>query len=127
MKNSNDKYIESLQKGTLEQSDLEFMAECADQLDDVQYDLDNAREELAAAQKDFAELAELRQFFVDCFYALRDDYPCPSISSDYDKSIILDSIRTGDKVLARVADLERDTMRTDDEALELRTLKEVTL
>jgi hypothetical protein len=36
-----------------------------------------------------------KEFFDECFQALPCHYPCPSVTSDYDKSIIFDAIREG--------------------------------
>lgn len=37
-----------------------------------------------------------KQFFHDCFDRLDGHYPCPSITSDYDQSIIFDAISKGE-------------------------------
>lgn len=42
------------------------------------------------------ELDHLRQFFDDCFEYLGAHYPCPSVTSDHDKSVIFDAIRKGE-------------------------------
>lgn len=36
-----------------------------------------------------------KQFFEDCFYRLNGHYPCPSVTSDYDQSVIFDAIEKG--------------------------------
>jgi hypothetical protein len=36
-----------------------------------------------------------KEFFFDCFQVLPQHYPAPSVTSDYDKSIIFDAIREG--------------------------------
>lgn len=36
------------------------------------------------------------QFFMDCFERLAGHYPAPSITSDYDKSVIFDAIERGE-------------------------------
>jgi hypothetical protein len=38
---------------------------------------------------------EYKEFFFDCFQVLPQHYPAPSVTSDYDKSIIFDAIREG--------------------------------
>ena len=38
------------------------------------------------------------QFFNDCFARLNDHYPYPSVTSDYDKSVIFNAISKGDGV-----------------------------
>jgi DNA-binding ferritin-like protein (Dps family) len=40
--------------------------------------------------------AEYKQFFDDCFERLNDHYPCPSVTSGYDCSVIFDAIAKGD-------------------------------
>ena len=42
-----------------------------------------------------SELASYKQFFDDCFEALGMRYPCPSVTSDYDCSVIFDAISKG--------------------------------
>jgi len=42
------------------------------------------------------ELEALRQFFNDCFERLAGHYPCPSVFSDYDKSVIFKAIEQGE-------------------------------
>ena len=44
------------------------------------------------------ELRELRRFFEDCFECLAERYPCPSVSSDHDKSVIFGAIRKGEGI-----------------------------
>ena len=38
-----------------------------------------------------------KQFFEDCFYRLNGHYPAPSVTSDYDCSVIFDAIEKGSK------------------------------
>ena len=47
---------------------------------------------------------EYYEFFHDCFARLNDHYPCPEVTSDYDKSVIFEAIERGE--LARA---EEDT------------------
>ena len=42
--------------------------------------------------------AEYKQFFEDCFERLAGHYPCPSVTSDYDCSVIFDAISKGEGV-----------------------------
>lgn len=39
---------------------------------------------------------EYKQFFEDCFERLAGHYPAPSVTSDYDKSVIFDAIERGE-------------------------------
>jgi hypothetical protein len=41
---------------------------------------------------------EYVQFFQDCFERLSAHYPAPSVTNDYDKSIIFSAIRSGEAV-----------------------------
>lgn len=42
------------------------------------------------------EMKNLREFFDSCFERLDERHPCPSVTSDYDKSIIFDAIQKGE-------------------------------
>ena len=44
------------------------------------------------------ELHQYRQFFSDCFDRLAGVYPAPSVTSDYDKSVIFDAIEKGESM-----------------------------
>ena len=41
---------------------------------------------------------QYKDFFYDCFYRLNGHYPAPSISSDFDKSVIFEAIERGEGV-----------------------------
>lgn len=41
---------------------------------------------------------EYKQFFYDCFERLNGHYPCPSVTSDYDKNVIFEAIEKGEGV-----------------------------
>lgn len=64
---------------------------------------DNIKEKLEAAKDDSLAQWErnhgpadaYRQFFFDCFERLAGHYPAPSITSDYDKSVIFEAIEKG--------------------------------
>lgn len=47
-------------------------------------------------EKQCPDYAEYKQFFENCFEMLNGHYPCPSVTSDYDCSIIFDAIRKGE-------------------------------
>lgn len=38
-----------------------------------------------------------KQFFFDCFERLNGHYPCPSVTSDYDKGVIFKAIKRGEE------------------------------
>ena len=48
--------------------------------------------------KNCPDYAEYREFFFDCFMRLAGHYPCPSVTSDYDKSVIFAAIDKGEGV-----------------------------
>jgi hypothetical protein len=43
---------------------------------------------------------EYKEFFYDCFARLAGHYPAPSVSSDYDKSVIFSAIEKGEEAEA---------------------------
>jgi hypothetical protein len=47
------------------------------------------------------------QFFQDCFERLSGHYPSPSVTSDYDKSIIFDAIERGEEANTCATDTSR--------------------
>ena len=46
--------------------------------------------------KNYPDYADYREFFYDCFQRLNGHYPCPSVTSDYDKSVIFEAIEKGE-------------------------------
>lgn len=72
------------------------------------------------------EADALREFWNDAWYQLDKVYPCPSVTSDHDKGVMLDTIRAGDKVLNRINALENDTALTEEEVAELTLLRGLT-
>lgn len=74
--------------GELEDTERERDA-LTDELEDTEVFTDELKQELEA----------LRQFFEDCFDVLAAHYPAPSVFSDYDKSVIFDSIRKSEGVI----------------------------
>lgn len=64
---------------------LEQVEELSDQLDDANKTIAN--------QSDYDSY---KQFFEDCFARLNAHYPCPSVMSDYDCSVIFDAIERGE-------------------------------
>ena len=47
------------------------------------------------------------QFFQECFERLSGHYPCPSVTSDYDKSIVFDAIERGEEAKNCATDKSR--------------------
>ena len=52
----------------------------------------------AEIAKDCPDYAEYEEFFFDCFQRLDGHYPCPSVTSDHDKSVIFAAIEKGESV-----------------------------
>jgi len=59
---------------------------------------------LESWENSYGPVYEYYQFFYDCFARLNGHYPCPEVTSDYDKSVIFEAIERGE--LARA---EEDT------------------
>ena len=69
--------------------ELEDMTRAHDDLEERAEDTEVFTDELRD------ELKALREFFADCFQRLAGHYPCPSVFSDYDKSVIFEAIEKG--------------------------------
>ena len=52
---------------------------------------------LESWEKNNGPAKEYYEFFHDCFARLNAHYPCPSVTSDYDKSIIFAAIEKGER------------------------------
>lgn len=52
---------------------------------------------LESDAKNVFDHAEYKQFFYDCFNRLDGHYSCPSVTSDYDCSVIFDAIQKGEQ------------------------------
>jgi hypothetical protein len=71
---------------------------------DQQEQIELLEEELETAQKDslgewerkHGPADEYRKFFHDCFQRLAEHYPCPEVTSDYDKAVIFSAIERGE-------------------------------
>lgn len=48
-------------------------------------------------ESDTADYQAYKQFFGACFQHLSGYYPCPSVTSDYDCSVIFDAIQKGEE------------------------------
>ena len=51
---------------------------------------------LESWEKDNGPAKEYYEFFHDCFARLGAHYPCPEVTSDYDKSVIFEAIERGE-------------------------------
>lgn len=59
--------------------------------------LDDARNESLEQWERYNGPADAyKNFFFDCFARLNSHYPAPSVTSDHDKSVILEAIQKGD-------------------------------
>ena len=65
---------------------------------DLESPIDAQLEEMTskAIADNCPDYEEYKQFFDDCFSRLNSYYPCPSVTSDYDQSVIFDAISKGD-------------------------------
>lgn len=63
--------------------------------------LEEVEDELIHLKHDTQDHEAYKQFFDDCFSRLDGHYPAPSVTSDYDCSVIFDAIERGEA--ARVA------------------------
>lgn len=86
---------------------LTMAAELFARIADLTAECDQLAEELEKAREDAADDSLTRwedengpaeaykDFFFDCFQRLAGHYPCPSVTSDYDKSVIFEAIEKG--------------------------------
>lgn len=67
-------------------------------LNDADLTLDRMIEEKLdkALNDNCPDYAAYKQFFEDCFQRLNGHYPCASVTSDYDRSVIFDAIERGE-------------------------------
>jgi hypothetical protein len=63
----------------------------------LQVEIDDT-ETLEQWEKRHGPADEYRQFFNQCFERLSGHYPCPSVTSDYDKNVIFEAIERGEGV-----------------------------
>ena len=78
-------------------------AELFARIAELEAERDALEEELEAAKDDSLTQWErnngpaeaYKQFFEDCFERLAGHYPCPSVTSDYDQSVIFEAIEKG--------------------------------
>ena len=60
-------------------------------------DVEIENESLQYKINDMPDYEEYKLFFEDCFSRLDGHYPCASVTSDYDKSIIFNAIDKGEQ------------------------------
>lgn len=85
-------------------------AELLAQIAELEAERDQLAEELEAAkdaaaddslkhwEKENGPAEEYKEFFFDCFARLAGHYPCPSVTLDYDKSVIFAAIERGEEL-----------------------------
>lgn len=83
-------------------------AELFARIAELEAERDHLAEELEAAKDAAADdslkqwkhengdAEQYREFFYECFARLAEHYPCPEVSSDYDKSVIFSAIDKGE-------------------------------
>ena len=60
--------------------------------DELLDEVERLRDELRDLQRETQNHAEYRAFFEECFEHLDGHYPAPSVTSDYDKSVIFETL-----------------------------------
>ena len=85
-------------------------------------ELEDAQGKIEELEASEVVLAAYEEFFKDCFSKLAGHYPCPAVTSDYDKSVIFDAITAGEEAKGIIRELEDKVLeinlkwaRTDDE------------
>jgi hypothetical protein len=83
-------YIEG---NTILSEALDRLADAYDQIESL-----GEVETLKRWEENNGPASEYKEFFEDCFDRLSSHYPCPSVTSDYDKSVIFEAISKGERV-----------------------------
>jgi hypothetical protein len=74
------------------------IAELEAQVNTLEGEIDEARDDsLARWEQRNGPAYDYVQFFQECFARLAGHYPAPSITSDYDKSVIFGAIEKGEE------------------------------
>ena len=73
---------------------LMYLIDAADKVDELEGELESLKHETQDHEA-------YKSFFEDCFDRLDKHYPCPEVTSDYDRSVIFDAIEAGEA--ARIA------------------------
>ena len=95
---SNPEYLEELAQKAYIQGDTEkadMLSAIAELIGQLEL-LEEKADELEALEKKMEDFEAYKGFFEDCFSQLGDRYPCPSVTSDYDCSVIFDAIEKGE-------------------------------
>lgn len=77
------------------------IAELEAERDQLAEELEKAKDEVAADslahwENENGSAEEYKEFFFDCFQRFAGVYPAPSVTSDYDKSVIFAAIEKGE-------------------------------
>ena len=74
------------------------IAELENQVITLENQIEDARlDSLEAWERNHGSAQGYWAFFHECFACLDGHYPCPEVSSDYDKSVIFNAIRKGEQ------------------------------
>lgn len=65
------------------------LIDAADKVDELEGELESLKHETQDHEA-------YKSFFEDCFARLDKHYPCPEVTSDYDRSVIFDGIEAGE-------------------------------
>ncbi len=70
------------------------------ELEDKKKEIDELKEQMESDslsdwERKNGPAYEYVQFFQECFNRLSEHYPCPSVTSDYDKNVIFEEIEKG--------------------------------
>lgn len=84
---------------------LAQIAELEAERDQLAEELENLKDSAADDslkhwEKENGNPDDFKEFFYDCFARLAGHYPCPSVTSDYDKSVIFAAIDKGEEAEA---------------------------
>lgn len=73
---------------------LDIIVQLRQRIEALETELDDV-ETLADWERKHGPADQYREFFYECFGRLGSHYPAPSVTSDYDKSVIFDAIERG--------------------------------
>jgi hypothetical protein len=90
--------LEALERAAYYGGDYE-RAELLGLVAELKREIEALEDEISDLETEKKQLVEpeYKSFFEDCFAMLNGHYPAPSVSSDYDKSVIFDAIRLGEE------------------------------
>ena len=93
---------------------LAKIAELSAEVEELEEKIEELYNEIKATETKLDDA--YKQFFQNCFTALDKHYPCPSVTSDYDKSVIFDAIRFGEEARALLVMLAESDHNLADQA-----------